>query len=102
MNEPNIEKAFKNAKWFSIGLLVLLLLAFIFNAASGTFNILSLISILLLIFTAIGCNIKVKYGPICGIIVSILLILSRDLISLIFGIFFLIDCIKLLNYLKNS
>lgn len=72
----------------------------------GTLNTLSIIigiaQLLVIIATIKGLNDNQKYGAICGIIVSVLLMLNRDIISIIFGILYLIDCIKLMNYMKNN
>ena len=41
-------------------------------------------------------------GPILGIVLSAMYILSRDIISLVVGILLLIDCIKFLKYIKGE
>lgn len=100
------EKAVKNAKWFAVGILVLAIIAFCLRAFGGTLNTLSIIigiaQLVVIIATIKGLNDNQKYGAICGIIVSVLLMLNRDIISIIFGILYLIDCIKLMNYMKNN
>lgn len=100
------EKAIKNAKWFAVGILVLAIIAFCLRAFGGTLNTLSIIigiaQLVVIIATIKGLNDNQKYGAICGIIVSVLLMLNRDIISIIFGILYLIDCIKLMNYMKNN
>lgn len=100
------EKATQNAKWFAVGILVLAIIAFCLRACGGTLNTLSIIigiaQLLVIIATIKGLNDNQKYGAICGIIVSVLLILNRDIISIIFGILYLIDCIKLINCMKNN
>lgn len=100
------EKAIKNAKWFAVGILVLAIIAFCLRAFGGTLNTLSIIigiaQLIVIIATIKGLNDNQKYGAICGIIVSVLLMLNRDIISIIFGILYLIDCIKLINYMKNN
>ena len=100
------EKAIKNAKGFAIGILVIAIIAFFLNLFGGELNTLSIfigIAQLILVFSTIkGLNEEKMYGPICGIIVSVLLMLNRDIISVIFGILYLIDCIKLVNYMKNN
>lgn len=100
------EKAVKNAKWFAVGILVLAIIEFGLKVFGGTLDTLSIIigiaQLVVIIATIKGLNDDQKYGAICGIIVSILLIISRDIISLIFGILYLIDCIKLINYMKNN
>lgn len=40
-------------------------------------------------------------GPILGIILGALYIISRDLISLIIGICLIIDCVRFIKYIKN-
>lgn len=102
----NYEKAIKNAKLFAIGILVLAIITFCLNILSGASSALAIflgIAQLVVIIAAIkGLNDNKMYGAICGIIISVLLILNRDIISIIFGILYLIDCIKLLNYMKNN
>ena len=111
----DFEKSVKNAKWFAVGILVLVIIGVLlrifmvsseFNDASvmglNTISIIVGIAEIGVIIGAIkGFNDKKQYGAICGIITSILLIISMDIISLIFGILYLIDCIKILNYMKN-
>lgn len=100
------EKAVKNAKWFAVGILVLAIITFCLRALGETLNTLSIIigiaQLMVIIATIKGLNDNQKYGAICGIIVSVLLILNRDIISIILGILYLIDCIKLMNYMKNN
>ena len=100
------EKAIKNAKWFAVGILVLAIIEFCLRAFAGTLSTLSIIigiaQLIIIIATIKGLNDNQKYGAVCGIIVSVLIILNFDIISIIFGILYLIDCIKLLNYMKNN
>jgi hypothetical protein len=100
------EKAVKNAKWFAVGILVLALIAFALKVFGGTVNTLTIVlgiaQLIVVISTIIGLNNNKMYGAICGVIVSVLLMLNRDIISIIFGILYLIDCIKLIKYMKNN
>lgn len=100
------EKAVKNAKWFAVGILVLALIVFCLNVFGGRLNKLSIVigiaQLAVIIATIKGLNDNQMYGAICGIIVSVLLMLNRDIISIIFGILYLIDCIKLVNYMRNN
>lgn len=100
------EKAVKNAKWFAVGILVLAIIAFCIRAFGGTLDTLSIVvgiaQLVVIIATIKGLNDEQMYGAVCGIIVSVLLMLNRDIISIIFGILYLIDCIKLVNYIKNN
>lgn len=109
MSEKSLEKRFKDAKGFAIGLLILVIILFVITLLLGKMSILSCImrSILigLLIGTIVGCKNQEKYGAICGIIFSIFLILffgipeimSIGIIEIIFGILYLIDCITLIR-----
>ena len=51
--------------------------------------------------TIIGCNKRMLYGPICGVVVSILMILNFNLIDIILGILYLVECISLIKYMKD-
>lgn len=100
------EKSVKNAKWFAVGILVLAIISFFFRIFVGTINglyiIIAIAQLAFIVATIKGLNDNKKYGAICGIIVSVLLILNLDIISIIFGILYLIDCIKLVNYMKDN
>ena len=96
------EKAVKNAKWFAVGILVLAIIIFFFKTLNTLSIIIGIAQLIVIIATIKGLNDNQKYGAICGIIVSVLLILNLDIISIIFGILYLIDCIKLINYMKNN
>lgn len=102
MEEEKYQKSLRDAKWFAVGLLVLVLIVSCIKIASSGFNIMLIMQIVLLILTIKGYNEEKMYGPICGAITSILLILSKDIISLIFGILYLIDCIRIFRYMKNG
>ena len=100
------EKAIKNAKWFAVGILVLAIIVFGLRVFGGTLDTLSIVigiaQLIVIIATIKGLNDNQMYGAICGIIVSVLLMLNRDIISIIFGILYLIDCIKIIKYMKNN
>ncbi|MEG2348496.1 MAG: hypothetical protein RSB67_02480 [Clostridia bacterium] len=112
MNNEKYEKLLKNALGVAIFLLVLFIIMFIFNIANTTLNTINTISIIsyilrilqiaLLIATIVGIKKRALYGPLSGIIVSILMILSLDLISIIIGIFYLIDTIRIFKHMKNN
>lgn len=111
----DFEKSVKNAKWFAVGILVLAVIGISLRIfmVSSEFNdetvmglntigiVLGIAEIGVIVGAIKGFNDKKQYGAICGIITSILLIISMDIISLIFGILYLIDCIKILNYMKK-
>ena len=106
MGEEKFQKDVKNAKYFAVGLGALIIIFFIINLLTGGTNIITrlagILEIILIILTIVGYHKQKLYGPICGIIVSVLLIISQDIISLIFGILYLIDCIKILNYMRRT
>ena len=101
MEEETYQKAVKNAKWFAVGLFVLAIVSLGINIFMKELNIVAIVLGVLQICTIIGTikgfSDQKKYGAICGIIVSVLLILNRDILSIIFGILYLLDCIKILN-----
>jgi len=105
MDEQKFEKTLKDVKWFSIIILVLVLIMFFINLSSGALKGLAMITtilqIALLLGTIIGCNNRMMYGPVCGVIVAILMILALNLIDIILGIIYLIECINLIKYMKN-
>lgn len=105
MNEEKFEKTLKDVKWTSIVILILVVILYILTISTADFKIIQMVSfvlqVLLLVATAIGCENKMMYGPVCGTIVSILMILSLSIIDMIIGIFLLIECINLIRYLKK-
>jgi hypothetical protein len=106
MDDEKYEKALKNAKWVALVILVLVIIIFILQMVSGQMKTVTMISgiiqMALLIATAYGMKQKEMYGPICGVIVSILLILSLDIISLIIGICYLFDNINIMRKMKDN
>lgn len=105
MDEQKFEKTLKDAKWFSIIILVLVLIMFFINLSSGTLKGLAIVTtilqIALLLGTIVGCNNRMIYGPVCGVVVAILMIISFSLIDIILGILYLIECTNLIKYMKN-
>ena len=105
MNDEKFEKILRDVKWVSIFILVLVVIMFIKNLSVGALNTLSIIikfiQIALLLGTAIGCKNRMLYGPICGIITAILMILALNIFDTILGIAFLIECVTLIKYMKN-
>lgn len=106
MDQEKFEKALKNARAVALFLLALVIILFIFRIAMNQITTIQIISIviqlILLIATALGMKKRALYGPICGIIVSILMILALDLVDIIIGICYLIDNIKIIKYMNNS
>lgn len=106
MNDEKYEKALKNARWVALFVLALVIIMFVINIAGGTMTTVQIISgiiqMALLIATAVGMKQRAMYGPICGVIVSILMILALGLIDIIIGICYLIDNINIMRHMKNN
>ena len=104
MDEQKFEKTLKDAKSFSILVLVLALIMLGIKLYSNVFNgfglIIAILQIVLLIVSIVGYNKKMIYGPVCGIVVSILMIISAGIVDIILGIAYLIECVNLIKYMK--
>ena len=105
MDPTKVEKKIKEAKIVALIILVINVLFFVFSFFFGQLSPLGImirLSVLAVIAaTYIGYNQRKIFGPICGIIVSALLILNFDLIDILIGIFYLVDNITLIKYLKD-
>lgn len=105
MNEQKFQKALRDTKWFSVFLLILILIIFVGTLFMGNNSFLIIVirflQLALTIGAVVGCNKELMYGPVCGVILSILMILSFSFFDIILGIAFLIDCINVIRYMKN-
>lgn len=105
MGEQKFEKTLKDVKGVSIIVIILVAIMFFMNISSGALKGLALIipifQIALCLGTILGCNNRMMYGPICGVVVAILMILSFTIIDIIIGILYLVECINLIKYMKN-
>ena len=105
MDEQKFERYLRDAKWFSVIVLVLVLIMFFINLSSGVLSglsiVITILQIALLLGTILGCSARMLYGPICGTIVAILMILSFSIIDIILGIIFLVECISLIRYMRG-
>lgn len=105
MDPQKEEKTFKYAKWFAFIILVLNLISFIVSIGNGQMTTLAIVIrcalFAILLASIFGYANRKKYGPICGIIVSILIILNLDIFDILIGIAYLYDNISLLKYLKE-
>ena len=105
MDEQKYENILKDVKWSSIILLVLVSFLLCINIMSGNLSGLSavvvVIRIVLLLLTIVGCNNEMLYGPICGVVVAILMILSFSIVAIIIGVAYLLECISLIKYMQN-
>lgn len=97
MNE--IEQKVKYCRQYSMIYFIVSAFAVIYFAIQGTFLFMNAISTILFLVCFIGSGKKEKYGPMCGIIASIIMILTFDLLEIILAIFLLINCISLLKVL---
>ncbi|MBR6033733.1 MAG: hypothetical protein IKP28_03220 [Clostridia bacterium] len=106
MDDEKYEKALKNAATVAIVVLVLVAIATVLYIVSGKASTVQIIScfiqIALLLATISGMKQKAIYGPLCGIIVAILMILALNLLDIIIGILYLIDNIRILKYMKDQ
>ena len=106
MTEEKYIKALKNAQIVAIVVLVIVVVCFVILLVTRSLTPVRIISTIvqigLLIATFIGMRQQAMYGPICGIIVSILMILALDLIDIIIGVCYLIDNINIMRYMKNQ
>ena len=101
------EEFLKKVKWTGIFCLVvgiLMALATILYFVVGNIftSIYSIICIILLaLFYALTKSRKIA-GPIIGIIVGALYILSFNIISIVIGIFIIIDCASMISYINAN
>lgn len=105
MDEQKFEKTLKDVKLSAIVIWILIIASFVLKLINGTKAMPLLIGIIinsaLLLGTIIGCNKKRIYGPICGIVVGILMFLSWDIISMVIGIILLIECVNLIKNMES-
>lgn len=105
MDEQKFEKTLKDVKGVSIIVIILVAIMFFMNLSAGALKGLALIipifQIALCLGTIFGCNNRMMYGPVCGVVVAILMILSFSIIDIIIGILYLVECINLIKYMKN-
>lgn len=97
MNE--IEKQAKYCKQYSMIYFVISVIAIIMYLMQGTLLYLNIVAAILFLLCFIGSGKQEKYGPICGIIASIMLILTFNILEIIFAIFLLVNCVNLLKLL---
>ncbi len=100
--ENGLRSAFAVAIFFLILAIIIFVASFFTGKMTPVLLISCIIQIALLIATAVGIKQKALYGPICGIIVSILMILTFSIIDLIIGVCYLIDNINIIRYMQNN
>ena len=106
MDEKNLNRMYKDIKWFSviilIGLAIILLIEVISGSMSPSLIIIILIQMILLSLTIEGCINKKIYGPIAGIIVAITMTIFLTLVSFLIGTILFIECVVLIKNIKKS
>lgn len=98
------EKKFKrNLMIWAVVLFLLQGIALVACIKSGEMiSIVSALVALVLIFLFVNFSLKKnKVGPICGIILSILYIISFDISSILVGVLLISDCINLLKNINE-
>lgn len=108
MTEEEFQKKLKGTKLFCIVIGILMLVGVISNFARGNTKsaIISLIMVIWLILFYTLSKKKNIIGPILGIILAILyfiqFFMQFNIISIVFGIAILIDCIAMIKYIKQN
>ena len=105
MEPDKIEKRIKEAKIVGIIFFILNLIILIFfivlNQMTPALLFFRCATLTIIVGSILGYYQRKTFGPICGIIVSILLILSFGILDVILGVCYLVDNITLLKYIKN-
>lgn len=104
MTEEEYEKKVKGTKTFCIIIGILFVLGIFINISQQNYisAVLSLgFLILLYLFYSFTKKKKIA-GPIIGIILGCLYILQLNILSIVIGIFVLVDSIAMLKYLKEQ
>ena len=104
MTEEEYEKKVKGTKIFCIIIGILFALGIFTNISQENYinAILSLVFIILLYLFYSFTKKKKIAGPIIGIILGCLYILQLNILSIVIGIFILVDSIAMLNYIKGQ
>ena len=100
-----LEKIKKMSKQYAVVCIILLTIMLITSFMMGfdlIYNIMDIVALLLLIGFYKGIHDMKLYGSVCGIVVAVLLFISRDIINILLGIFLLIDSIQWIKLLNSS
>ena len=104
MTEEEYEKKVKGTKTFCIIIGILFALGIFINVSQQNYinAVLSLgFLILLYLFYSFAKKKKIA-GPIIGIILGCLYILQLNILTIVIGIFVLVDSIAMLKYIKGQ
>ena len=102
MTEEEWEKKVKATKNFCIIIGILYIIGFFIGISqeNGISSVMALgLIILLYLFYSFTKKKKIA-GPIIGIVLGIMYIVQLNLLSVIIGIFIIIDCIAMLKYIR--
>lgn len=103
MTEEEYEKKVKGTKTFCLIIGALFIVAFFLNISQGAYinAVLSLGFLILLYLFYTFTKRKKIAGPIIGIVLGSLYILQLDILTIVIGIFVLVDCISILKHIKE-
>lgn len=104
MTEEEYEKKVKGAKTFCIIIGILFILSLVINLSQQNYinAVLSIGFLVLLCLFYFLIKKKKIAGPIIGIVLASLYILQLNILSIIIGIFVLVDSIAMLKYIKEN
>ena len=104
MTEEEYEKKVKGTKTFCIIIGILFALGIFINISQQNYiNAVLSLGFLILLYLFYSFTKKKKIaGPIIGIILGCLYILQLNILSIVIGIFVLVDSIAMLKYLKGQ
>lgn len=104
MTEEEYEKKVKGTKTFCIIIGILFVLGIFINISQQNYiNAVLSVGFLVLLYLFYSFTKKKKMaGPIIGIILGCLYILQLNILTIIIGIFVLVDSIAMLKYIKGQ
>ena len=104
MTEEEYEKKVKGTKTFCIIIGILFALGFFINISQQNYiNAVLSLGFLILLYLFYSFTRKKKIaGPIIGIILGCLYILQLNILTIVIGIFVLVDSVAMLKYIKGQ
>lgn len=103
MKDEEYEKKLKGTKTFCIIIGILFALGIFISVSQQNYiNAVLSLAFLILLYLFYSFTKKKKIiGPVIGIILGILYILELNILTIVMGIFILIDCISMLKYIRE-